>query len=513
MSEITKTLMNIQKSHIKTLIAIAAVMLLLLVYGTGIVVLPMTILYSYQNKNCDSAFSLNDVYTSIYPAFLQDRTVAEPIKECTAYTLAISNEENGNWREAYDAYQVYSDRYPSGLYLAEARDHSAAVLMSLAQDQSEQKNYPEAVENLNLIISTYSDTSTAEEALTAISSTYVSWGAGLRESGEFVQAEQVFNDFKTWSQNNQKAELQTTAQNELTQTYLTWGLDLQSQKQFEDALSKFDTALSVAPASASASAAEAKTGQINAYIEWGNDLLKQNDFAGAIAKFELAVSRADGGTANDAKNALSNGQIQWASALSSDEDFRAALEHLKLAQEHAATENMKHTVESSYGDVYLAFSNSSGVQAQRAMKEAYQTVCERHKTPDLPIFGLNEDSVRVGIWGVDATLPEKLVARTPGELHYIACIEQEKRTVSTKDRMVLVQRTPHGNYYKWIMQFRVQLLWNINLQKTETAESLAEKSFTGKMPPPFPDTAEVTYIYGPPPDMVEIAKWFELVIK
>jgi tetratricopeptide (TPR) repeat protein len=513
MPEITKTLMNIQKSHIKILIAIASVVLLLLVYGIGMVVLPMTILYSYQSKNCDSAFSLNGIYTSIYPAFLQDKTVAEPIKECTAYTLATSNEENGNWHEAYDAYQVYSNTYPSGLYLAEAHDHSAAVLMSLAQDQSEQRNYPEAVENLNLITSTYSDTSTAAEALTAISFTYVSWGAGLRESGEFGQAEQVFNDFKTWSQNNQKAELQTTAQNELTQTYLTWGLDLQSQNQFEDALSKFDTALSVDPASASDSAAEAKAGQINAYIEWGNDLLKQNDFAGAIAKFELAVSRADGNIANDARNALANGQIQWASALSSDDDFDAALDHLKLAQEHAATDTMKQNVDSTYGDVYLAFSNSSGVQAQRVMKEAYRTICDQHKKPELPIFGLNKDLIRVGLYGVDAQLPENLVARTPGELHYVACVGEEKHTVSTKDSMVLVQRTSRGNYYKWTMQFRVQLLWNINLQKTETAETVAEKSFMGKMPPPFPDTAEVTYIYGPPPDMAEMAKWFESVIK
>jgi len=514
-SEISKIHLTVQKSYMRVILPIAAVMILFLVYGAGIFVLPITILSAYQSKSCNFTSSLNGMYTSIYPAFIQDETLMGPIKECEAYMLATSNEEKESWHDAYDSYQAYSNTYPDGLYAAEVHEHSAVVLMALARDQVGQNNYAEAVKNLNLIFSNYSDTSLKDGALALTPSTYIAWGVGLRESMDFESAEQVFNDFKAWSQNNQETELATKAQNELAQTYLTWGLNFQSQKQFEPALAKFDMAISTDPdpASASGSATQAKAGQISTYIEWGNTFVEQKEFTAAIEKFERAVSLAGANHADNAKDELTYGHIQWASALSKDDDFLGALEQLEVAKGTVVTESMKQTLDTAFGEVYLAFSNSSGGQARQAMKEAHIEVCDRNKTPELPIFGLNQDSVRMGIYGVDAQLPENLAARTPGELHYIACVEEEKHTVSTNDRMALVQRTPHRNYYKWIMQFRVQLLWNVNLQKTETAESVAEKSFTGKMPPPFPDTAEVTYIYGPPPDMAEIAKWLQSLIK
>ena len=516
MSEISKANITVQKLYTRIIFPIVAVMILLLIYGVGIIVLPMTILYNYQNKNCNFAFSLHGAYTRIYPAFIQDETLTDPIKECEAYTLATSNEEKESWREAYDSYQVYSNTYPNGLYAAEAHEHSAVVLMALARDQVAQNEYDEAMANLNPIISSYSDTSVAEEALALIPSTYTAWGAGLRESKDFERAEQVFNDFKTWGQNNQKTELATKAQNELAQTYLAWGLNLQSQNQFETALAKLDMAISTDPdpASASGSATQAKAGQISTYIEWGNTFVEQKEFTVAIEKFERAVSLTGGNNADNAKDALTEGYIQWASALSKDEDFLGALEQLEIAKGTTATEGMKQTLDAAFGEVYLAFSNSSGEQARRAMKEAYRTVCERHKKPDLPIFGLNKDSVRVGVYGVEVQLPENLAARTPGEMHYIACVEEENHTVATRNQRVIVQRTSKGYYYILVPQYRAQLLWNIRLLKTDTIKSVAEMTFTGGMPPPFPETGDAgSYFYGPPPTVAELAKWLQSIIK
>ena len=512
MSKIAKTLVNLTKAHTKILIAALSVTGLLLVYGLGMIVLPMTILYSYQNKNCDIVFSLNSGYTNLYPGFIQDETILRPVSECSAYTSATSHKGAGNWQVAYDSYQAYSNTYPNGLYVAEAHEQSAVVLMSLTKDQIEQKQYDQALVNLNLIVSDHSDTGMSAEAWTLFPSAYTSWGTGLRKSADFERAEQVFNEFKTWSQNNQKAELEADAQSELTQTYLAWGRALQSQKQFEGALSKLDLAEVASQKSQTDSMSELMAGQRSIYIEWGNDLLEQGKFSVAIEKFGIAVSKSDSNE-DGAKDALANGYIKWASKLSADEDFLADLEQLEFAKETASSEAIKQSVETTFGETYLAFSNSTGTQARVAMKEALATVCQKHKKPTLPIFGLNKDLIRVGLSGVDAQLPENLVPRTPGELHYIACIEEEKHTVSTRDRMALVLRTPHRNYYKWIMQFRVQLLWNINLQKTETAESVAEKSFTGKMPPPFPDTVEVAYISGPPPTIEELTGWLESVIR
>ena len=511
MSEIVKTLVNLPRSHTKIFVAALSVMALLLVYGLGIIVLPMTILYSSQNKNCELAFSLNTVYTSLYPDFIQDETTHGPVRECTAYTSATSNEEMGNWQAAYDSYQIYSNTYPNGLYVNEAYEHSAAVLLSLTKDHVEQKNYNQALASLNLIVSDFSEAGASAEAWTLFPSTYTFWGTSLRESADFERAEQVFTEFRTWSQNNQKTELETNAQRQLEQTYLAWGLALQSQKEFESALAKLELAAAASSQSGSDSLAQVKAGQSGVYIEWGNDLLEQGEYSAAIERFKLAVSKSDGN--NEAMDALANGHIRWASSLSAEEDFLAALEQLEVAKENAFTEAMKLSVETAFGETYLAFSNSSGTQARLAMKEAFETICNRNKKPTLPIFGLNKDLVRVGIFGADAKLPENLAAKTPGELHYLACIEEENRTVDSRSQRSIVLRTSRGYYYTIVDQFRAQIIWNIELLKADTLDNIAEKTFLGGTPPPFPDTAEGTYFYGPPPGIEELSEWLQSVIQ
>lgn len=509
MFEIAKTLLNAKKLRTKNLVAIMSALILLLVYGAGFMTLPMTILYSYQSKNCGSVLSLDKIYTSIYPGFIQDESLSSRVKECEAYRLAASNEEKRNWQDAYDSYQAYSATYPNGLYAAEAHEHGAITLLNIVKDQAEGQRYEEAVANLNLIVSDYSDTSVSAEAWTLFPSMYTAWGTGLRESVDFEKAEQVFNQFKTWSQNNQKADAEKTAQSELAKTYLAWGLALQSQKQFEGALAKFDLAASADPESA----AQAQTGKVKIYLEWGNDLLGQKEFAAAMEKFEQAVSVADTNNKADATDALANGHIQWASALKEAEDFEGALAQLESAKQTAVSEAMKKFVDRAFGEAYLAFSNSSGTQARRAMKEALIAVCKQHKEPKLPIFGLNKDSIRVGVYGVDAQLPESLAARTPGELHYVACVEEGSKTIESRYHRVILLRTSRGYYYTIVQQFRAQLLWNINLLKTDTMESVAKKTFAGDMPPPFSEEDTGNYFSGPPPAIAELEEWLLSIIK
>jgi hypothetical protein len=84
------------------------------------------------------------------------------VTECEAYALAKSNEAKGIWRDAYADYQAYSSAYPNGLYAREVHEHSANVLLSLIKDQSGQKQYEQAVSNLNLMVSTYSDTNSSK---------------------------------------------------------------------------------------------------------------------------------------------------------------------------------------------------------------------------------------------------------------------------------------------------------------------------------------------------------------
>ena len=510
MSEIVQPPVRTPRSRIILIIAVVlSILLLFLVYGAGVIGLPLLILSNYQNRNCDSALTLDKVYTSLYPGFIEDATLVAPVQECEAYVSAVAKEAEGSWREAYDAYQVYASTYPNGLYVTEAHQHSAAALLHLAQDQIQQESYEDALANLSLIVASFSDTAVITEAWNLFPDVYTPWGAGLREAGDFAKSEQVLNEFRTWSLTNQQNDAATASQRELAQTYLAWGLDLQSQAQFESAIAKFDLAAAADPQSQFDSAAKVKAGQISAYIDWGNDLLGQAQFPVAIEKFELAVSTSGETNDGSAGDALANGQIQWAHKLSVDEDFQGALEHLEPAKEAAVSETMTKSVETALQDTYLAFSKSSGPQARRAMKEVLKTVCEDQDAPELPIFGLNKDSVRFAIYGVEEKLPENLTAKTPGEMHYIACVTTDNQTVEKRVHKNIVLQWGRAQFYTLVDQFRVQVIWDVRLLQTDTSKSVAEETFKGAQPPPFAENAG-NYFYGEAP-LDEFAAWLESI--
>jgi hypothetical protein len=212
---------------------------------------------------------------------------------------------------------------------------------------------------------------------------------------------------------------------------------------------------------------------------------------------------------------LVNGYIQWASALSADEDFLGALEQLKLAQDLALTDSLKRSVDAAFETTYLAFSNSTGEQAQRAMKETLAVLCEKHDRPDLPIFGLNKDVIRFGIYGADAELSKDVAARTPGEMHYVACVEVQNQIVQTRTQREIVLYVSQGYYYRLVEQMRAKLLWSIRLVDTHSGDKVAEGVLAGGTPPPFPASgvAGAGYFFGPPPTPEEMAKWLLSAIK
>ena len=145
------------------------------------------------------------------------------------------------------------------------------------------------------------------------------------------------------------------------------------------------------------------------------------------------------------------------------------------------------------------------------MKDVLKTVCEKHKAPDLPIFGLNKDSIRFGIYGVDDPLPENLAARTPGEMHYMTCIAADNRTIESRKHKTIVLQFSRGYFYVLVDQFRVQVNWNVRLLNLETGKSLAEQTFTGEAPPPFSENGG-NYFYGPTP-LEEFTVWLQSILE
>lgn len=479
-----------------------SILILILGYSAGWVGLPFYVMTNYQNKNCESAISLNKTYQTLYPRFMQDKTISAPIEECKQYLSALKTEQEGRWQEAYDAYQAYTASYPNGPYAAEVHEHSAALLVKIARDQLEQKEYEKALATLNLVVSSYPETAMSAEARTLFPTLYTSWGEGLRDSGNFERAQQVFTEFQTWCQNNQDSEVTMDAQSELVKTYLAWYLALQSEKKYEDALAKLDLAGSANPQSE-----EVKKRRSDLFINWGNDFLARNEFSTAVEKFKLAAAVMD---AAEARDALANSYVQWAADFRAKEDFLGALDQLKLAQEAASTGDMKQSVENAFTETYAAFSSSTGPQARRAMKEALKMICEKKKQPELPIFGLDQETVRFGVYGIEDKLPDDVTAKTPGEMHYVACIKVEERLISSDNKWVTF-RTPDRDYFRVSFKLlRLKIIWHLTLRKAVDAQEYAAKTFEGGAPPPLP--AQITELgnqsyFGKPPLLHDVKQW------
>jgi hypothetical protein len=155
---------------------------------------------------------------------------------------------------------------------------------------------------------------------------------------------------------------------------------LQSQEKFVDAKLKFDMTVSTDPDSLAGSgpAGQAKANQVKLYTQWGDYLIKQGDYANAMGHYETAatLTRNDDPTAAD--DIIANGYVQWAAGLSAEEDFTGALILLDFAQESAATDTIKTSVDSARSDLYLAFSKSTGEQAQKAIQDAVKISCEHN---------------------------------------------------------------------------------------------------------------------------------------
>lgn len=491
------------------MIVVVVLFLVILGYFSGYLILPGLIESAYQNKNCESVLNLEGVYTRAYPSIMINKSITDPVKECAVYALALTNEEKMAWRDSYNAFQVYSESYPQGLFSLEAHEHSAVGLMGLTKEEIDQKQYAEAVGNLNIILSDYKDTTVAKEVDSLFPEIYTAWGTDLRAVGDFAGAERIFNDFEVWSANSQTAGYAKSAQQEMAQTYLAWGLALQSQKQFEGAKSKLDTALSMdpEPQSNSGPASQVKANQAKFYGEWGDYLVEQKDFVQAIEKYRVAISLSENNNQTAAADAVANGYIQWAADLSAVEDFLGALKQMDLAQENAATEAMKKSVDDTRSGIYLAFSNSSGDQAKQAMQDALKKSCELGEKPDLPIFGLDKENILAGIYGVDTKLPDEVAATTPGAMHYIACIEVVEETIQFVD------------FYSFLM-FRIRISWDISVHDVETGKLIETYRLVGEDPVALPtEPGEIAaggktqkYV-GNPPDIANLADWLVTVMK
>lgn len=232
-------------------------------------------------------------------------------------------------------------------------------------------------------------------------------------------------------------------------------------------------------------------------------LVGQNDFPGGLAQYKVALELSDDENQATAKDAILHGYLMWADALVKDEDFIQALEKINLAEADPGTDRGKNDVETARAKTYVAFSNSQGKQAQEAMQDATRVVCQGKKQPELPIFGLDNNNIRASVFGVDAELPENIAATTPGEMHYVACVEEALEITKLSQAVCCL-----------VVYQRIE--WRITLRRVSNALEQSKTTLLGGLPPDKQATRyylPLEYIVGAHPGVADLANWLLTVLK
>ena len=537
-------------------------LLLVGIYGmVGSVILPESIISSFQEKNCDRVLQLFGYYSRFYFDGNGEKAgVSKQVSECALYRLASRQEEQKAWQDAYNAYKIYIEIYPTGTFLNQAREHNAQVLLAWARDLVVQKKSGDAVAKLDLVMRSYAGTAASQEVPGLMLKIYsesvtelrsvrdfagakavlnqfqdwseknnqveaikaaegmvaqldLGWGGALRSTKDFGGAERIFNQLQNWAQSHQQMDVSKVASQELAQTYLEWANDLKSQQKFAEAQSRLEQAIAtdLDTQSSNGPASQARSVIPALHIDWGNFILTQNDYAGAFSQFKIALELSDSKDKALVKDATVRAYLKWADSLTKAEDFLQALEKIKLAENDPGTDASKKEVETARADTYKAFSNSSGEQAHAAMKKALRTICEENKKPEMPIFGLDENNVQVGVFGLDIVLPENVAATTPGALHYVACMQQATILVGVIN-------------YQFVSIGYQRMDWAITLWDMNTATVKTETIIKGGQPQSVDSAGigsaktiqnpnNVSFFHGSLPEISDLANWLLTVMK
>ncbi len=494
------------------LIIPGVIIMLVLAYVGGYFIFPSSIQSAYQEENCETVLSRANLYTGLYPFATSQTELFQAVQECAVYTLALMHENEGTWRDAYHTFAVYSESYPNGRFEGDVHERTASVLMRLARDAITEKKYMEGLQSIDLVLSDFSGTEAAGEAQALKLDLYMRWGVDLREAGHYGESERIFQEVHELA----APGTVTSSQLELSQTYLAWGLDLGSRKDFAEARMKLDLAASTDPHGGSSG--DVQAGLKNLYTQWGDYLVEQGDYGNAMGRYETAASLTRDSDSTAASAVIANGYLHWSAALSKNEDFLGALVLLDYAKQAAATDEARALVDAARSDLYLAFSQSDGEQAQRAMLDAATSVCRHHIAPRLPIFGLDTETIGAVVEGATGELPANILATTPASLHYVVCIEENTKVVGSTSRRLYATE---AGFRQYVFE-RLQYSWTTSLRQMNTGDESATTIIEGGDAPPFPAAEWDYYVaarsgstqyFGPKPEFADLVTWLSLAIK
>ncbi len=376
---------------------------------------------SYASADCSSVVSTGQVVESIYPPSIMPyvQPALEELQECLPYVEAVAAQAQGDWETANADYVLYLDEYPQGIVAPLAREGAAQVLFSWSEDLQGSQDYAAAVEKLSLLLEEYPQSSLAGQA---------------RES--------------------------------IAQALLDWAEALQDDRDFAGAAAKLEQILAAYGNTAPAGRARTLLPQV--YLDWGNAALSESDFPQAMAQFDKAEQYASAQMKAAIAEARTRGQMAWAQDLSDQEQFGSSLDHLEAALEGLPDEALAAEIDSLRTEILVAFSGSSGAEAQKFMQDAGASACSNHQPGLLPILGVNPDEVR--IYSSSLKLPNNVRATTPGNMHYAACVRSTNVRIET-----CAYESGH-----WVYRERIDRI--VELVNAATGRTYTSRTFNGTSP-------------------------------
>ena len=463
------------------LFAVAAVLVGFYIYAGKY--LPGSLQAAYQKKDCDTVLNNHSVLSQFYPFRSVQENVSVLALECALYTNAQKLQESGKWLDAYQTYKTCAETYPDGVLASDAHEQAGISLLSQATEQQEQMAYAESVETLKRVMAEYPSQAKAAERY---AEAHLSWSSEYQSHGEFQAAEGVLLSLQEWGQAGEYEMHVENSQSALASLYLAWGESHQNAGEFEQSMGKYRQAVEMAPASEAASQARQK--HIEILLLEGEEQVAAGDFQTAIETYQQGLAIENPDSIDSLNSATAQAYIAWSRQNVSTEDYYQALEKIETAAKLDLPASTIQDVESFKQELYTAFANSSGTQAKNLIQEVSRTSCKQEKKNAFPpVLGINSESALFALHGLDKALPENLIAKTPGELRYIVCVNVKSEIIESKNvLMVQVNLAKRIGVPQGIKAFtRTQFSWEISIFDLTTGQILVQKDIRGSEPAPL----------------------------
>jgi tetratricopeptide (TPR) repeat protein len=409
---------------------------------------------SFAAQKCKDVVQ-HSSFSSLYPRvmFSSAFTGYDQYTQCRLKLDMEQAAETKDWGTALMLAQQYTTLYPQGVFAADINEQSISILSSWSKKLIADKNYNSGIEKSQQLLKMYPDIPTAE-----------------------------------------------SVRDDILQTYLTWAKEFTDQKNYTEAEQKLNNAL-VYFESDTARAEKIKHDLVKVYIGWGDSQVEIGNMDGAIKYYQQAGDLSQGAT--DVNLLIAKAYLQQALAIADKDDFTRALSKVQEVANTAQADNVKVEVNAARETVLKKYSESNSMQAADQITTVIPMVCKGQR-PELPIFGLDEKNIRFGLFtSIILPLPKELTAETPGQLHYVACVEEKE-----KDAGSCPYKAGHTLY-------RLRYEWTVTLYNVVTGNIFNSQVFTGGAPPECKSnelfTKGVTYkkSYGSKPTVDKIAAWLQ----